>query len=128
MLYLPISRRWIVSPRAQQVYFVCALSTLAILAVIVGTVMAIAVSGGNPYAVSPLAALVLRVVLWPCVLGTATLSIAMWYFWFSFDDSGWVRKSVWFVLLYLVIVIGPALYYFFVYRASQALERSRAAT
>ncbi len=127
MLYLPISRSWIVSPRSQQVYFVCALLSLAMLAMIIGTLMAIATAGGNSFAVSPPVALVLRLLLWPCVMGTAVLSIAMWYFWFSFDDSSWLKKAFWFVLLYLVIVIGPILYYFFVYRSSRVLESPKEA-
>jgi len=124
MLYLPISRSWIVSLLAQRVYLVCALSALALLGIVIGTLMAVAAAGGDSFAVSPLVARALRVLLWPCVVGTAALTIAMWYFWFSFDDSDWLKKSLWFVLLYLVIVIGPVLYYFFVYRSGRALDRA----
>ena len=124
MLYLPISRSWIVSPRAQQVYLACALSNLALLAFLVGTPMAVAAGGGVWFSVSPLVAFVIRVLLWPCLVGTALLRIAMWYFWFTFDDSASLKKGIWFVPLYLVIAIGPVLYYFFVYRSGRALDRS----
>lgn len=63
----------------------------------------------------PLALSIARAVLLPGVLGTATLSIAMWYFWFNFDKSSWVRKAFWALPLYFLLPIGPALYYFFVY-------------
>ena len=125
MLYLPISRNWMLSSFAQRVYFACALLSLAMSGIVIATLTALAISGGDSFDVAPPVALVLRLVLWPCVMGTAVLSIAMWYFWFSFDDSGWLKKTLWFVLLYLIIAVGPILYYFFVYRRSGMLEGPR---
>jgi len=61
------------------------------------------------------AALIVRLLLWPGLIGTALLSIAMWYFWVGFDDSGWLKKAIWFIPLYFLLAFGPALYYFFVY-------------
>jgi hypothetical protein len=86
------------------------------LGVIFAVRYALALSGVPSLAASPNAALVARVILWPAILGTALLTIAMWYFWFSFDNSGWLRKALWFLPLYFLLGVGPALYYFFVYR------------
>jgi hypothetical protein len=62
------------------------------------------------------AGFVVRLLLWPGLFGTALLSIAMWYFWLGFDNSGWLKKAIWFVPLYFLLPFGPAFYYFFVYR------------
>src|SRR5205823_1571151 len=68
------------------------------------------------------AALVVRFLLWPGMIGTALLCIAMWYFWFNFDDSSWFRKALWFIFLYFTVPVGPAFYYFLVYRRSSAVR------
>ena len=116
MLYLPITKSWIISRVARRVSFVCALAAISLFGALIATRMAMIASGVFFLALLPDAALVVRLFLWPEVLGTATLSIAMWYFWFSFDTSDWLRKAIWFVPLYLLLGLGPALYYFFVYR------------
>jgi len=33
--------------------------------------------------------------LWLCIIGTATLWVAMWYFWFTFDRSQWWKRALW---------------------------------
>jgi len=48
----------------------------------------------------------------------------MWYFWFGFDNSGWLKKAIWFLSLYFLLPIGPALYYFFVYRPNAEVASS----
>ena len=123
MLYLPINRTWIVSRTARRLYLVCALAAFALLGVIFAVRYALALSGVPSLAASPNAALVARVILWPAILGTALLTIAMWYFWFSFDNSGWLRKALWFLPLYFLLGVGPALYYFFVYRRNPDSQR-----
>jgi hypothetical protein len=87
----------------------------ALFGVIFAVRYALALSGVPTLEASPNAALVARIFLWPGMLGTGLLTIAMWYFWFSYDNSGWLKKA-WFLPLYLLLGIGPALYYFFVYR------------
>lgn len=82
-----------------------------------------AAAGAPSLEIAPNAALVARLLLWPAILGTALLSIAMWYFWFSFDNSGWLKKALWFLLLYIFLGVGPALYYFFVYRRNPEVSR-----
>ncbi|PYV65010.1 MAG: hypothetical protein DMG97_33340 [Acidobacteria bacterium] len=67
-------------------------------------------------------------MLLPGILGTAILTVAMWYFWFGFDKSPWIRKAFWFPPLYFLLPIGPALYYFFVYRRSDVISVLSAAT
>ena len=124
MLYLPITKNWIVSTLARRVYLVCAVLSLLLMGTIIGTQAAILAS--DPFSISTSAATVylLRVVLFPAMVGTAVLSIAMWYFWFNFDKSRWLRKTLWFLPLYLLLGIGPALYYFLVYRRQLSEELS----
>lgn len=64
----------------------------------------------------PTTSLIVRLLLWPGILGTALLSLAMWNFWYGFDHSGGLKKAIWFLPLYFPLAIGPAFYYFFVYR------------
>jgi hypothetical protein len=118
MLYLPITKGWIVSPLARRIYFACALLALALFGTIFASLAALAASSSSSLAESPAAALVVRFLLLPEVLGTALLSIAMWYFWLSFDQSSWIKKTLWFFPLYLLLGAGPSLYYFFVYLPS----------
>jgi hypothetical protein len=104
---------------------VCALLSLALTGTIVGTRAALVASYPSSLSTSPLAAALLRTILFPRAIGTATLSIAMWYFWINFDRSSWLRKTVWFLPLYLLFGIGPALYYFLVYRRQLSAELPR---
>jgi len=124
MLYLPIKKTWIVSLVARKVYFVCALAACSLFGVLFAARMAMRTAGFSSLERSPDAALLVRILLWPGVLGTALLCVAMWYFWFSFDDSGWLKKALWFVPLYLFLPLGPALYYFFVYRRNPEVAQS----
>ena len=116
MLYLPIKKAWIISRAARRVYFVCALAALSLFGVVMGSGAALRASGVYTFEGFPMAGLILHLFLWPGILGTALLSIAMWYFWFGFDNSGWLKKAIWFLPLYFLLAIGPAFYYFFVYR------------
>jgi energy-converting hydrogenase Eha subunit G len=121
MLYLPITRGWMVSRRAQRVYFCCAIANLYLFAVLLGTFSAMAASG-VVFLADHSAAPLVRILLWPGVVGAGILAIAMWYFWFSFDQSYWTKKACWFVVLILGLALGPVIYYFFAYRRNQALE------
>jgi hypothetical protein len=100
------------------VYLVCAILVVAFFGAIVAIFLAMGFSGVNSLSAFPLALGFARVVLLPGIIGSATLSVAMWYFWFNFDQSSWAKKTLWAVALYLFIPIGPALYYFFVYLRS----------
>jgi hypothetical protein len=123
MLYLPIRRGWIISRVASRLYFVCALAALSLFGVFIASVAALGAAGAPSLDAFPAAALVVRILLWPGILGTALLSIAMWYFWFGFDNSGWISKAIWFVPLYVFLAIGPAFYYFFVYRRNAEVAK-----
>jgi hypothetical protein len=123
MLYLPITKGWIISRTARRVYFACALAAFSLFGVLIASHAALNVTGVRSFAGFPAAALVLRVLLLPGIVGSAVLSIAMWYFWFGFDNSGWLKKAIWFVPLFLSIVIGPAFYYFFVYRRNEEVAK-----
>jgi hypothetical protein len=123
MLYLPITRGWIVSRAARRVYFVCALAAFSLFGVFIAGLAALGAAGVPSLEAFPTAAFVVRVLLWPGIVGTALLSIAMGYFWFGFDNSAWLRKAIWFIPLYLFLAIGPAFYYFFVYRRNTEVAK-----
>jgi hypothetical protein len=129
MLYLPITKAWIVSPLARRIYLVCALLAVALFGTLVAVSAAMVASGVRSLASAPAAVSIVKVLILPEVIGTAALSVAMWYFWFTFDRTSWVRKACWFPPLYFLPTMGPALYYFFVYRRSTAaLEEQQNAT
>jgi len=123
MLYLPITKDWIVSSLARRIYLICALLAIALFGTLVAVSAAMVVSGVRSLAGAPAAVLMVKVLVLPEVFGTAALSVAMWYFWFTFDRSSWVRRACWFPPLYFLPTMGPALYYFFVYRRSTAAPK-----
>src|SRR5216683_5374761 len=123
MLYLPITKDWIVSPLARRIYLGCAILAIALFGTLVAVSAAMVASGVRSLAGAPAVVSIVKMLLFPEVLGTAALSIAMWYFWFSFDRSSWIRKACWFPPLYLLPTMGPALYYFFVYRGQASAPK-----
>jgi len=57
-----------------------------------------------------------RFLLFPEIVGSALLWVAMWYFWFGFDQAHYLKKAVSFILLFFFAPIGTLLYYFQTYR------------
>lgn len=115
MLYLPITPSWILSRRAQRLYLLCTIANVALLILLIGSPF---------WSVSRLGT-ISPVILCPlglCIVGTATLWVAMWYFWFTFDRSSWWKKALWCVVLLLGWPFGPPLYYGFGYRKNSALQ------
>jgi hypothetical protein len=100
MLYLPINKDWIVSPIARRIYFICALLAIALFGTLFSAIAALIASGTRSFADVPAAMFDVKALVLPEVLGTAVLSVAMWYFWFSFDRASWVRKALWLPPLY----------------------------
>jgi hypothetical protein len=123
MLYLPISRRWLFSPAAQRIYLGCAVLTFALVATLVGVNLAMPLAGAA--SLNPTARLVVKVLLLPEILGTALLWIAMWYHWFSFDQSHYFKKFLFFLLLFFVAPFGTLFYYFVAYRRNVLHEQAR---
>ena len=115
MIYLPITKSWIISKTARVVYCVCSVLACMLFGALFAVLCAMAFSGVNSLSAFPLALSIARAILLPEIFGSATLTIAMWYFWFNFDKSSWVRKAFWVLPLYFLLPMGPALYYFFVY-------------
>ena len=108
MLYLPITKSWIISRTARAIYLTCAVLACTLFGALIAILLAMGFSGVNSLSAFPLALSVppgFPSVL-PGALGSATLSIAMWYFWFNFDKSSWARKAFWFLPLYLLLPIG----------------------
>lgn len=114
MLYLPINRSWLVSRVAQHVYLGCALLTFALIATLIGVRWAMSIAGAA--ALNENARTVARFLLFPEIFGAALLWVAMWYFWFSIDQSHFLKKAVFFFLLFFFALIGTLIYYFVVYR------------
>jgi len=114
MLYLPISRSWLLSRAAQIVYLVSAMLALALVATSIGVHAALFAARANSlnYAAASLA----RALLFPEIAGTAALWVGMWYFWFNFDRSHYLYKAMWFVFLFFLAPLGTVAYYFLVYR------------
>jgi hypothetical protein len=71
---------------------------------------------------SPIAGFFVRLLIFLSIVGAALLTIAMWYFWFGFDTSSWIKKALWLLPLYLLVPIGPILYYFFAYRRNDLVR------
>src|SRR5580698_9503370 len=105
MLYLPISRSWLFSLTARRIYFVSALLTLALIVTLFGLRVAMAAAGTRSFI--PTAASVARTLLYPEVTGTAVLWVAMSYFWFGYDRSHYLKRAIWFLLLFFVAPFGP---------------------
>lgn len=114
MLYLPISRDWLLSTTAKRVYLASALLALCLIATLIGSHTAMRSAGTR--SLTPSAAPLVRALLFPGIVGAGVLWTGMWYFWFSFDRSHYLKKAVWFAILFFLIPLGTIAYYFFVYR------------
>ena len=113
MLYLPISRNWIVSRSAQRVYFIAAILNLALLATWIGV---LAATNGY-FVLPPSTELLVNVLFLPEILGTAVLVVGMGYFLCGFDRNSEAKRALWFLLLYFLIFLVLPFYYFLVYRS-----------
>jgi hypothetical protein len=120
MLILPITRSWMLSRRARQVYTVCAVLNLIFVGTVIGT--RTAQEFAHVATLPPLTDALLTVVWIPGIAATALLWVAMFYFWFGFDQSHWMTRALWFVALFFFAPYGPALYCFFVYRRRTSSE------
>jgi hypothetical protein len=118
MMHLEISRSWLFSPVAQHVYFACAVLDLAFL----GTRIAIlAAMAAADVAVLPLGvASLLKLLLYPEIVGTAVLLVGMSYCWLGIEAS-YRKKVLWFLLLAPFLITMP-IYYFAFYRQMAARE------
>jgi len=114
VIYVSISRNWIFSRAAQRVYLLCALLDLALLATRIGIIAAMAVAGLSN--LPPVSLMVVRVILFPEVVGSAVLLVGMSYCWFGFDRARYRSRLLWYVLVSLFTLITMPAYYFFVYR------------
>lgn len=120
-----ISRSWIISKVAQRIYLCCALLAIAEFGLILATHAALAATGAAE--LRGAARTLVHILIVPAVVGTATLFVAMWYFWFGIDDSGWLKKTCWFLGLLFVPPFSTVLYYFLVYRRSPVLREHTSA-
>jgi len=114
MLILPISRHWIVSRFASRIYLVCAFLAIAFSGTVLGLRVAI-LSVGHGGIPEPVAS-ILGLSMLLEILGAALLWTAMLYFWFGFDQSHWLARTFWLVVLCSILPFFWALYYFVIYR------------
>ncbi len=126
MLYLPITRSWMLSRTARNIYFSCALLTVGLLGTIFATRLAMSVTGVT--GLTPQARALVRALLFPETLGSAVLWISMWYFWFGFDSSNYITKALCFALLFLLAPLGTLIYYVAVYRRTLKLTDQQLST
>ena len=125
MLYLPINKNWIESRVAQRIYFTCAVATLSLLGSLFAIRLAVLSAGLSFQSeVSAETVILVQILVWPGIIGAAVMWIAMWYFWLTFDSSGWLQKAVWFFFLLLFAPLAQLFYYFFVYRRVLSLKQS----
>ena len=101
-------------------YLCCALLTIAEFGLILATRAALSAAGAAE--LRGAARILVHILIVPAVAGVATLFVAMWYFWFGIDDSGWLKKACWFLGLLFVPPFSTVLYYFLVYRRSPMLR------
>lgn len=121
MMHVQISRSWLFSPVARHIYFACAVLDLAFIATRIGIRTAMATAG---VAVLPLGvASLLRLLLYPEIVGTAVLFVGMSYCWLGVEAS-YKKKVLWFLLFGLFLITMP-IYYFAFYRQIAVREAGR---
>src|SRR4030088_2121657 len=103
MIYVSISRSWLFSRAAQRVYFVCVLLDLALLATRIGIIAAVTVARVSM--LPPVTLLIVRILLFPEVVGSALLLVGMSYCWFGFDRARYRSRLLWYVLVSLFTLI-----------------------
>jgi len=98
------------SGAARRVYLVCSILTIGLIVTrLLQVFVTLDLLPGQTTAV-------LKLAILPEVTGLSLLWVAMFYFWFGFDQSHWLRRAIWFVLIYFLAPYSLLLYYFFVYR------------
>jgi hypothetical protein len=122
MMHLSISRTWLFSRTARRVYFLCALADLALLGTRMGIGAALAAAGASE--LSRDAAMIVRTLLFPAVVGSAVLFVGMSYCWLGIGGS-YKKKVLWFIFAPLFLLSMPV-YYFVYYRplASRQTEQA----
>lgn len=110
--YAFIKKEWIVSMTARRVYRTAAVVSLIMYPLLVAARL------NQPV---PL----MKQLLLASLLATATNALAMETFLFRFDTSPALKQVLWFCAM-IFIPLGPALYCFFVYSCSEAIQEARA--
>ena len=92
MMHLQISRNWLFSPVAKQVYFACAVLDLGFIGTRIAILAAMAAAGVTvlPFGV----AILLKLLLYPEIVGTAVLFVGMSYCWLSIE-APYKKKVLW---------------------------------
>ncbi len=119
-----LSESWLVSAAARRVY-VASAALSVFLAGMICTRQLGAFAAGGTLVESPALATALWALIFPGVLGTAVLWVAMWYFCLRCHQNNGVGRGIWMIVLWLLGPIGAFVYFLAVYLRSP-LVRSRA--
>src|SRR5579864_4087091 len=120
MMHLSISQNWLFSRTAQRVYLVCTILDFALLGTRMG--IAAAMNAAGVFTLPPLTSAIVRVLLFPEVLGTSVLAVGMSYCWLGIGAS--YKKKVLWVLFAGFFLLSMPIYYFAFYRRL-ASEKNR---
>jgi hypothetical protein len=126
MLYLPISKSWMISRSARGTYLICACAIIALIWTRIVLVAFSIVYAKRAIAAGSLAEICLAPIVIVGWISVGTLWVAMWYFWFSFHRASTLKKLLWFLTLQ-VVPLGTLMYFFGVYYRSSYFHRAQPA-
>lgn len=112
---------WLISATAKRIYIASALLTVFFLGVLLAISFGSFAAGGS-LRQSPTAVLLLKLMLFPGILGTAVLWVAMWYYLLLFHPPDSTAKPLWAAALWLLGPVGSLLYFAFHYLRSPLLQ------
>lgn len=112
--YYYISRSWMVSTTSQRVFKISAWFSIGLLVLLLLFVL-MPIFGEFPASLAGL-------LLYPCALGAALVTVAMEYFLFGFDPSSAGKKAFWFLVIFFPF-LGAALYCLISYARSPILDK-----
>ena len=107
-----ITTSWILSKRAQRIYFTSSLLTIGLFVLLF--LLALATETRQPLPIEVAAPI--RLLLFATVLGSATLWVGMLYFWLQCGREQSFWRAIWFVFLLIGVPVTSILYYWFAYR------------
>jgi hypothetical protein len=111
-----INKEWMLAVTARRVYRAAAVLSFTLIPTLIWFLTLESYPG-----TSPTLLLVVRRIVFAGIVGTATTTIAMEYFFFGFDDSSGWKKTFWFMVM-LLPTIGAPLYCFVVYSRSTVFQ------
>ena len=112
--YAYIKKEWIVSASANRIYRISASLSIAFFILLVEAIVA----DGFPSFLYPVA----RPLIFLGALAIGVTGAGMEIFLFRYDESSGLKQIVWFLVM-IFPLLGPALFYFFVYARSEQVRK-----